>query len=90
MASGSDLFGLLITGARDVFVAKENNKAVNYEVEEKRVALRAAEARTQAAQSAYQQAQDFFNSNITKTVNFLLATVAVGLIGVIGYNVIKR
>lgn len=90
MASGSDLLGLLITGARDVFVAKESGKSVNYEVEEKRAALRAAEQRTQAAQSAYQQAQDFFNSNMTKAFNFLLATVAVGLLGVIGYNVFKR
>jgi hypothetical protein len=95
MAGFSDLFGLVVTGAKDVLVAKESNKelAKQYENDALRASIKQAEQQRQRELSVTAQFQDYLNQNnqvFFKILNVLLVTVAGSLIGVIFMNLFKK
>lgn len=95
MSSWNTLFGGLISSATEVLVAKENAKANarQYEADALRASIVQAETARQRELALAAQFQQYLNDNnqiFVKVLNILLITVAVSLIGIIFFNLLKR
>lgn len=95
MSAINELLGSVITGLRDVAVAKYAgpSREQEYEIERQRAAVAQAEQQRQREIALLSQAQQFFNqqnATVVKITNILLITVAASLVGVIGYNMTRR
>ena len=95
MASFSDILGAVITGVKDVAVARANaaDNAAQYENAALRESVKQAEASRARELTIAQQFQTYLNQSnagFMKILNVLLITVAGSLIGVIFINVMKK
>lgn len=94
MSAWNNLLGGIVSGATEIFVARENAKtnARQYENDALRASVSQAETARQRELALVSQFQQYMNENnqtIVKITNFLLVTVAAVLMGVIFYNVTK-
>ncbi len=92
MASWSDLFGSVITGATEVFVARENasDKARQYENDVLRASVVSAEKQRERELSLVQQMQQAANQNTMKITMSLIGLAGLALAGVVTFNIFKR